>query len=480
MRNVTANTPLSRATRLYYGFGSVAYGVKDNGFAYMLLIYYNQVLGLRAELASLAIFSALILDALSDPIVGGVSDRLHSRWGRRHPFMYAAVVPVALAYYALWNPPALDEGPLFVYLLVCAVTVRTLITFFEVPSTAMGPELTEDYDERTLLMSTRYFFAWAGGISLMVLAYQFLFVPTDTYPTGQLNPAGYKIYGACAAALMGLAMLVSALGTHAKIPELRSPPPRQRFSVRRIARELRETLSNRSFFALFGFGLFAAMAAGLAAAMNVYLNTFFWELAAAQISLVVFSSFFSAGLAFAFTPRAAVWLGKRKAAISIAVAAALFAPVPVVLRLLGWMPLNHSPELLPLLVAYNVLEVCLVIMASTLVSAMMADVVEQSELATGRRSEGTFFAARSFIQKSLTGLGLVLATVLLTSVDFPADAVPGEVAAATLHKLGLGYAPLVTGLYGVAIACLLGYRINRADHEQNLELLAAERKTSSA
>ena len=89
------------STKLYYGIGSVAYGVKDNGFAYFLLLYYNQVLGLPAQWVGGAIMVALIFDAISDPIVGYASDNLHSRWGRRHPFMYAAAVPVAFSFYLL-------------------------------------------------------------------------------------------------------------------------------------------------------------------------------------------------------------------------------------------------------------------------------------------------------------------------------------------------------------------------------------------
>ena len=91
-----AHTPERRrdqSTKLFYGVGSIAFGVKDNGFSVLLLLYYNQVLGLDARLAGLAIMIALIVDAVVDPVIGYASDHLHSRWGRRHPFMYAAARP---------------------------------------------------------------------------------------------------------------------------------------------------------------------------------------------------------------------------------------------------------------------------------------------------------------------------------------------------------------------------------------------------
>ena len=128
----------------------MAFGAKDNAFSYFLLFYYTQVLGLSPGLGGLALFLALVFDAISDPLVGYVSDRWRSRWGRRHPFMYFSALPVAIGFFFLWNPPAaLSEQGLFVYLLSLAILVRTLITLYEIPSSALGPELSGDYDQRT-------------------------------------------------------------------------------------------------------------------------------------------------------------------------------------------------------------------------------------------------------------------------------------------------------------------------------------------
>jgi hypothetical protein len=120
-------------TKLFYGFGSVAFGVKDNGFGLFLLLYYNQVLGLPEEWVGFGIMIALFADAVFDPIVGYLSDHLHSPWGRRHPFMYASAVPVAAAYYFLWNPPDdMSQGELFAYLVAMSILVRILIACYEI------------------------------------------------------------------------------------------------------------------------------------------------------------------------------------------------------------------------------------------------------------------------------------------------------------------------------------------------------------
>src|SRR5438045_791826 len=150
---------LNLPTRFFYGFGSVAFGVKDNGFSYFLAFFYAQVVGLPAATVGLAIMFALVVDAFVDPIVGQLSDNTRSRWGRRHPFMYAAAVPVAVSYLLLWNPPkGWEPGLLVVYLAATAILIRSFISCYEVPSSALAAELTTEYDERTRLLRYRYLF----------------------------------------------------------------------------------------------------------------------------------------------------------------------------------------------------------------------------------------------------------------------------------------------------------------------------------
>ena len=172
-------------TKLFYGFGSVAFGVKDNGFGLFLLLYYNQVLGLPEEWVGFGIMIALFADAVFGPIVGYLSDHLHSPWGRRHPFMYASAVPVAAAYYFLWNPPDdMSQGELFAYFVAMSILVRILIACYEIPSASLVSELTDNYDDRTSILSYRFLFGWCGGLTVAFLAYQLFLVADAQHPVG--------------------------------------------------------------------------------------------------------------------------------------------------------------------------------------------------------------------------------------------------------------------------------------------------------
>ena len=269
---------LTHDTRFFYGLGAAPYGIKDNGFSYFLLIFYSQVLGLSPVMTSAALSIAIVIDAITDPIIGYISDNWRSRWGRRHPFMYLAIVPICVSYAFMWNPPVdvmASEDVLFVYLVVMAVTVRIFLTFFEVPNTALISELTEDYDARTQLMGLRYMFGWLGGIGMAFLAYSVFLRETEGGGGGILAAAGYGYYGIAAACLMFVGMLVSSLGTHHHISRLHVPPMRDQIKIGQVFGELLETMKNRSFQSLFLASIFSGTAAGMQAALSIYFSTFF-------------------------------------------------------------------------------------------------------------------------------------------------------------------------------------------------------------
>lgn len=464
---------LGLPTKLFYGFGSAAFGTKDNGFSTFLLIFYNQVVGLPAATVGFAIMIALAIDAFLDPIVGQISDNWRSRWGRRHPFMYAAAIPVAVSYSLLWNPPrGWGNEALFLYLIAAAILIRSFISWYEIPSTALSAELTSDYDERTSLLSFRFLFAWAGGLFMYFLALKVFLRPDAAHKVGQLNPAGYSAYGVTAGIVMLVAILVSAAGTHNQIPLLRQPPERQ-LTLGALFREMFQALAHRSFLCVLGSTLFFAMAVGLGFSINIYLYTFFWELSSAQIALFTFSSLLGAVIAFSLTPTLSRRISKRTGALVMVPAAAATATLPILLRLLGALPPNGAPVIFALLLATGATAVFLGTAGAILMTSMIADVVEDSELKTGRRSEGLFFAAAAFINKAVGGVGVFASGMLLAVVRFPEHAAPGQVSPEVIRNLGLAYLPTVVVLYIASFACLTGYRITRTGHTESLRKLAA-------
>lgn len=459
--------------KLAHGSGAAAFGIKNGGFDYFLLLFYGTVIGLEPGLVGLAILIALVVDAISDPLVGYWSDNFRSRWGRRHPFMYAAALPVALSYFLLWNPPDWGQTGLFIYLTVLAVLIRTFITFYETPSSALIPELTTDYADRTSLQAYRLLFGWSAGTGMSVVMFGVLL----TGPLGMRDPDAFATYGIIASVLIFATIMMSALGTHSRIPYLHQPVGTgERYSVGRIFREMLQTLSEKSFIALFLATMLFAIASGLSAALAFLMLNYFWGFSEYQIFIWTCSVFISALLGFVLAPWATRRLGKKRATILLGVLAFTIQPMPVLLRLAGLMPENGDPLLFPLVLGVNVIDLALIIAVQVVSFSMIADLVESNELRTGRRSEGVYYAAVTFTRKTTQGLGVLAAGLILSFVNFPEGAQPGSVAADTLWNLGALYAPAILAVYLAALLCIARYRIDRNAHEENLRRLAQTRK----
>ena len=459
---------ITSRVRWLYGFGSIAYGVKDNGFSYFLLFYYNQVLGLPGAYAGAAILIAMVFDAISDPLVGVWSDNTHSRWGRRHPFMYASAFPVAIVYYFLWNPPELSDFHLFIYLTIAAILIRFFITLYEIPSSGIVAELTDDYDERTRLLSFRYMMGWYGGLTMALLMWGVFMVMH-----GEKSETTFQVYGTVGAIAMVVSILGSSAGLHKYIPYLKAPPQRDSYAIGGLLKDLKVTVSNRNFGALFFAGLFAAIAGGVSTNFNAYINLHFWEFTPEQVRWIIVGLFGSAAMAAFLAPKITARFDKKRSAMGIYAVGIVFGAAPVLLRLAGFFPDNDSPYLYPIMVCHAMLDVTLIVMFGIVQSSMLADIVEDSEINTGRREEGLFFAARTFAAKATSGVGAFIAGVALDLIHFPKDAAPGEVPADIIWDLGFIYGPSLMIFYLMALGAISFYRITRAGHNSRVVSLGS-------
>ena len=202
------------------------------------------------------------------------------------------------------------------------------------------------------------------------------------------------------------------------------------------------------------------------------MNTYFWEFTTREIGLLVLALSISVVVAFLVTRPITERYDKRRTIVVLAGVAILLGPLPIFLRLLGWMPENRDPLLLWLIIGHAVVLVTMVVAIAIIVSSMLADVVDQSELSTGKRQEGMFGAAIAFTAKAASGVGGLLAGIALDLVDFPRQAEAGSVAADKITLLGIAVGPCMMVLYLLTLVFLARYRITREDHTEILRRLA--------
>jgi glycoside/pentoside/hexuronide:cation symporter, GPH family len=465
------NTQIGKRHKLLYSAGAIAYGVKDNGFTTFLMIYYNQVLGLSAFYTGLAILIALMFDALSDPFVGHVSDRWKSKLGRRHPFMYAAILPIALSYYFLWHVPSDMAGfSLFIYLTVVAVMVRLFITFFEVPNSAMVAEISKGYDERTSLMSLRVTVGWLGGVAIAIVAYVIYLVPTGKYAKGILNLEGYEAFSIVAIVVMVVAMLISALGTHRLIAGLPQPNPRDNGKLSFVA-SLKGMFHNPSFNSLFIASLFSMMAFGIIITLQIYYATFFFGLTTKEISLFPLIMVLAALLSLALTPVLSRGYEKKSVLKFLAITSLIIANLTIVARLAGVLPENGTELLLPILLVHILVSTAVLVALQSVLGSMTADLVEDTERVTGHRVEGLYFAAISFSKKVVSGMGIFASGVFLSSAGEDGQVMTSEI----MTQVSYLYIPFVCLLYLFTYIYAGRYQLSRQDHEDNLTAVSQTR-----
>lgn len=462
------------ATKALYGSGTVAFGVKDQGFSALLMLYYNQVLGLPAAWVGAAIMVAMIADALFDPFLGQISDDFRSRWGRRHPFMYASALPIGLFYFLVWQPPAgLSDQLLFAYLVVVSIIVRWSISLYEIPSTALLAEFSSDYDERTKLVSHRFFFGAVGGVAMGIAAFGYFLRPDAAHAVGQLNPAGYHAYAVAAAVIMTAFVLLSAVGTHNRIPTLVQPPKPERTPLSQTLKHMLSVLLNPAYTTVLLASFFIAMSQGLHNALSIYLTTYFWTFTSSQIATLTAMAFVGMILAFVVVLPLSARFGKKQTAMVLYTVSLAASTAPLVLRLLGVLPPNGDPALFALIGTAVAITYMSAIAASILAVSMVADVTERVQLSTGKRAEGLMFSMATMINKAVSGMGIFASGLLLTVVQFPERASPGAVPAETLNKLAIMQIGGTVTLSLLAIAFIAFYPISRADHMDTVARLRA-------
>lgn len=315
---VTDQIPLR--TKVWFGVGTVGETATNWIFNALTFIYYQQILELSASLAALAVSIAIFADAISDPLIGSISDRFKSRFGRRHPFMFFAPLPLALSIFLIFNPPdfVLDsQTSLFIWLTVFTICMRTFVTFFGVPHLAMGAELSTDYIERTNVMSFNNLFGYYGALLMHCFVWFFVFgylFAAEGAPLGgaQLyKPAYVPVVGFCCV-LVAVTIFCCAWFTRDRIPLMNQPPADGKpFSFFQLFKDVGEAVQNRNYlFLLIGL-FFLSLTIGTHETLSIYMATFFWELSPYQIGFLAIANIIGFHLGFFFASVAHERFDKR-------------------------------------------------------------------------------------------------------------------------------------------------------------------------
>ena len=203
---------LSFGMKLLYGSGD--WGISSIGMMRSIFyaIYLTDVVGLTPRLASFGALVGIVWDAVNDPIIGILSDHLHSRWGRRRPFLLWFAIPFGLSFVILWSAPNwANQTALLIYVTLSFMLADTLQTLVGVPFLSLTPELTPDYDERTTLTSFRSFFQLTGALTVVIAAPA---IVDMVLASGGSQQQGFMLVGAIFGGIGAIPLLLLGIFVH--------------------------------------------------------------------------------------------------------------------------------------------------------------------------------------------------------------------------------------------------------------------------
>ena len=442
---------LSRRTKLLYGAGDTGFSLTGTIIGAYFAIFLTDVVGISPGVAAAAIFVGRSWDYVNDPLIGHISDRTRTRWGRRRPFLLFGALPYALAFAILWwRPPLESDLALAIYYAVAYLVYDASATFVYMPYFALTPELTSDYDERTALTSYRMFFSiFASLVAFTVpLAIIGTFAPE--------NASRVLVMGLAFGIASALPLLLTFLGTRERQVYMAQEQPR-------LLQSLRAAMKNRPF--VFGMAIFLLtwVAIDLLQATLLYFVKYCVQ-REAQSDLIMGVIFVTAILVLPFWEWTSRRWNKRWAYVA---GIAFWAVVQLVM-----VTLNASTDI-TLLLFLCVLAGIGVSAAHVLPWSIIPDAIEWDELRTGERHEGMFYSLITLMQKVASSVAIPLALLLLDVTGYTPNTARQPASALLGIRILAGPIPAALLCAGILFAIL--YPLSRERYAAVCEELESRR-----
>lgn len=467
-KTAPASDRLSLSTKLAYGAGDLGTAITANLLVFYLSPFLTDVAGLAPALAGMTQLVGKIWDAVNDPIVGVLSDRTSGRWGRRYPWIALGAVPFGIFFFLQWIVPfpQTNQWGLFWYYTLISIGFNAFFTIVNLPYTALTPELTQDYNERTSLNSFRFAFSIGGSIlSVIIFGIIIQFLPDR-------SAQQYWVMGIVCAILSVLPFYWCILGTRTRVASVarRHPETETPVSIP-FPQQLRIVFNNRPFLFVVGIYLCSWLGVQLTAAIIPY-YVGSWMRLSNQVTIFVIIAVQGTAMIMLFVWSAISKRVGKKAVYCLGMGLWIIAQGGLFFLQPGQVGLMYF---LAVIAGFGVSTAYLIPWS------MLPDVIELDELTTGQRREGIFYSFMVFLQKIALGIAVFL---VLQSLGWAGYIKPTEQLAQpiqpdsvlTVIRVAIGPLPTLALICGIILAYF--YPITRDVHAQILLQLQERRQSN--
>ncbi len=432
-----------------YGMGGFVPIALFNSVGQLSGLILNVGLGISAIMVGVAQMIPRFWDAITDPIMGHLSDNTKGRWGRRRPYIFFGGVAVSISFVLMWSVPRdWDASEQFWYFLLMSLIFYTAVTVFEIPHGALGMEMTDDYHERTRLFSAKSFI---GNVGAIATPWFYAMANWDLFKGGGDEVDGMRRVAYLAAAVVLIPAFACAF--LCKEGHREEAVKQERLS---LVASMKQTGSNRTFLILVGIVFATVMGFNVVNGFANYIAVFylFSGNKEAASSLLGYN-----GTLWGITSVVAVfplvYISRRFGKNKTMTTAILFMASAQALKVVCYNPSYPYLTLIP-----TVLLAAGMLMFFTLASAMVADVCDEDDLNTGTRSEGAYYSVFWWFMKMGMAVAYFVAGVLieLTGFDEKADVQTDS----TLLLLRVFEIGLPIGLCVISLLLIRMYPLNEA------------------
>ncbi len=444
-----ASDRLSTRFKVLFGTGDLTTNSFQAVILFYQLFFLTDVAGLRPGLAAWAIALGRVWDAFNDPLFGILSDRIRSPIGRRRVVLLFGAVPLGISFMLMWLVPDTSEAYLAIYYTLTFILFDTCYTAIHVSYNALTPAVTRDYDERSSLNGYRMFFGLGGSLAAVILATVLGETVADQQELFRLLGIGLGVLN-----IVPPLIVFAITGAYRSQAEAAPLPP---------WRSISETVRNFAFQMLMGLYLLSWTTASIMAAVLIYFANYYLE----RPDLANYYVLAAQGAAILFIPLVVFMAQKLDKRRTFMANCGSWIVLLVLLFFVG----PEQPGLVFVLAALAGLGIATVYVIPW---AMIPDIIEDDEVATGRRREGSYYALVSFFQKLGTGAALWVMGQVLEAAGYltPAagTALPTQPDPAVLAiRLFMSLIPAL--LLAVAIWFASRYPISREKHHALLAQL---------
>lgn len=410
-------TKLSNKVLWSYGFGNFGFGLIFQILATYFVFYATAVLGLSGTLVGTIVGIGIVWDAISDPIMGYISDNTsHPKYGRRHLYLWIGGIVIAFSNLLIWNLhlgfPKWLQVPIMIIMLLI---IKTGMTIYGTPYTALGAELTHDHNQRLKIQSIKMIF-FMLGIGFAAAGCMLLFFsPTESYPIGQLNPKSYQYMSVVTTLLMILSMYIVFKNTKATIKILSTE--HQDNGVKSFFISMKRAFKHNDLRAVVLGYLFTNIASAILSTIGLHVYTYTFRMDNTEIAII-------AGLQLLIAILSqGLWIHLNKIidkgqAIKIALGLSVFSFLFFIISVL-YMDFTATNlwVLAPFMLLGGIGSGGLI----TLPQAMVADTVDANALVTGKRQEGVYYGTLTLTYKLSQSIAIVMIGYVLDLIGFNSE-----------------------------------------------------------